>query len=504
MIIHYTQKSYSKLAIICDLITAKFNCEIIFRDNDKENADYYIQYNDIEINNKKCLNIIYSENNDNYNSNILNLYDYCYILDCELGTIDNNYANLVYLAYVIYNFIIITTNFVTNKPIVLDPISTIKILINNKCSSTRFGDGEIGILTDTKFSDWNYASKINNTSLFKNVLTSLINYDSTKLQLGICDVFEKEYLNAVFIEYEAAFWNQWDIRYQPHFKNNKIHGSCFIGRCFMYKNINQSKYIEHMSPLIKNKRNIIVCNKNAMINFINNFYFQSDKNIYLICKDEGVYNDEKINNDMNEIINNIKKYYNIEECNILLHYGLMSKVICFDLLNNYNITSFDLGYFHFTTNILFEKSYYYNINNVLSILNHYIFHNDEIKYNIISNNEILDENEPLYINIDEILDETNNMKMFGIRFKQDTLSRNYLNSTIRGKLKVKSNLPLKIFNGENWLHINFNSYENDFEIHNINKWRISPSDEYLSENIGKKNVNFIIYYVEFKIDEIIT
>ena len=96
------------------------------------------------------------------------------------------------------------------------------------------------------------------------------------------------------------------------------------------------------------------------------------------------------------------------------------------------------------------------------------------------------------------------MKMFGIRFKQDTLSRNYLNSTIRGKLKVKSNLPLKIFNGENWLHINFNSYENDFEIHNINKWRISPSDEYLSENIGKKNVNFIIYYVEFKIDEIIT
>ena len=84
MIIHYTQKSYSKLAIICDLITAKFNCEIIFRDNDKENADYYIQYNDIEINNKKCLNIIYSENNDNYNSNILNLYDYCYILYCEL------------------------------------------------------------------------------------------------------------------------------------------------------------------------------------------------------------------------------------------------------------------------------------------------------------------------------------------------------------------------------------------------------------------------------------
>ena len=57
MIIHI-QNTYSKLVSICDLITAKFNCEIIFTDKDKENADYYIQYNDIELNNKNCLNII--------------------------------------------------------------------------------------------------------------------------------------------------------------------------------------------------------------------------------------------------------------------------------------------------------------------------------------------------------------------------------------------------------------------------------------------------------------
>jgi hypothetical protein len=502
MIIHI-QNTYIKLVSICDLITAKFNCEIIFTDKDKENADYYIQYNDTELNNKKCLNIIDSENNDNYSSNILNLYDYCYILECELENIDNNYTNLVYLTYVIYNFIVINTNFVTNKPIVLDPISTIKTLINNKCSNVRFGDGEINILDDIKFSEWNYASKINDTSFIKNTLTSLINYDSTKLQLGICDVFEKEYLNTVFIEKEVWFWNGWDIRYQKHFKNNKIHGSCFIGRVFMYKNINQSKYIEHFSQLIKNKRNIVVCNKTIMVKHINNFYFQSENNIYLLCKEEATFNNENIKNDVNEIINNITKYYNIEKCNIMLHYGLMSKDICLNLLNNYNITSFDLGYFNFN-NISFKKSYYYNINNVLSILNNYIFSNNDIKYSIKTNHEILDEKEPLYINITEILDETSNtMKIFGVRFNQESLSCNYLKSIIKGKLKVKSNLPLKIFNGKSWLHININSYENDFEIHNINKWRISPSNEYLSENIGSKNVNFIIYHVEFKIDEIV-
>lgn len=165
-----------------------------------------------------------------------------------------------------------------------------------------------------------------------------------------------------------------------------------------------------------------------------------------------------------------------------------------------------MGYFYFK-NIIFSKNNYYDINNVLSLLNYYIFHNNIVSYDIITKNTgIIDESDPVIINIKEILSLNEilepNMKSFGIRFNQKSLSDNYLNSTIKGKLTVKSNIPLKLFDGKNWLHINNDSYDNDFDIYNINKWRISPSNEYLNEHIGKKNIEFIIYDTRFKIYEI--
>ena len=95
------------------------------------------------------------------------------------------------------------------------------------------------------------------------------------------------------------------------------------------------------------------------------------------------------------------------------------------------------------------------------------------------------------------------MEIFGIRFNQETLSKNYLNSVIKGKLTIKSNLPLKIFNGKKWMHVNSLTYDDDFDILNIDKWRISPSNEFLNLNINKENIEFIIYDVKFKITEII-
>jgi hypothetical protein len=177
------------------------------------------------------------------------------------------------------------------------------------------------------------------------------------------------------------------------------------------------------------------------------------------------------------------------------------------LLTNYNIKTIDLGYFEFK-DLLFSKKYYYDINNILSSLNYYIFHNNVIGYEIIKKStEILDESDHLIINIKDIITLNNeldpNMKSFGIRFNQKSIADNYLNSIIKGKLTVISNIPLKLFNGKNWLHINMDSYEENFDIYNINKWRISPSNEYLNENIGKTNVEFKIYHIGFKIYEIV-
>ena len=134
MIIYYNCK---ELIGLLNLITLKFNSDFqfIYEDIIENKIDYYVEYNNIKLNVSNCLNIIDCKD-AKYSSNILNLYTYFYILECDISTISDKYENLVYLSYVIYNFITINTNFQTNNPIVLDPISTIIYLHNNNKSFT--------------------------------------------------------------------------------------------------------------------------------------------------------------------------------------------------------------------------------------------------------------------------------------------------------------------------------------------------------------------------------
>jgi len=507
MIIYY---DCNELAEVFNLITLKFNSDLIFVHNVDDQNDiesYYIQYNNTKLNTdySKCLNIVDCKDNNCF-PNVLNLHSYYYILECDVSTIGVKYENLVYLSYVIYNFIVMNTKFQTNNPIVLDPISTMIYLQNDDKSFIRIGDGELSILENKLFSDWNYASKIQNKEIFKESIAYSLHNSNSHLLSGICDIFETEYFTNVFNEEMILFWKNFPERYLT-FSKNRIYGSCFVGRIFMYKNINQNKYLESIGSFVKNKKNIIVCNKDIMHKYINSYYFQSDKNIFVLCENEQNYDDNMLYVSMNKIINNIIRYYNVNIHRIFLHYGVFSKYVSVYLLNNNNIKTVDLGYFAFNT-WLFPKNYYYDINNVLSSLNYYIFHNNIVPYDIITTStDILDESDTIVINIKKIISLNDklepNMQSFGIRFNQTSIADNYLNSVIKGKLSVKSNIPLKLFNGKNWLHINTDSYENDFEIYNINKWRISPSNEYLNEHIGQINIEFIIYHIGFKIYEIV-
>lgn len=306
----------------------------------------------------------------------------------------------------------------------------------------------------------------------------------------------------VFNDDMKLFWKNWHNNYSLFVKKNEIYGSCFIGRIFMYKNLNQNRFIELSSLLIVNKNNVVVCNKDSLYSFINNFYFCSNRNIYIMCNTEVI--DDNIEH-CNKIIENILNITNIENKTVYLHFGIFSKNII-NKLKSTNIRTIDLGYFKFNCPIL-SKKFYYNIDNILSKINYYIFSNNTVKYESYTNNQIIDEYEPLIIKINNIISLNNkldsNMEIFGIRFNQETLSQNYLNCLIKGKLTVKSNIPIKIFNGKKWLHIDKNNYNNNFEIYNINKWRISPSNEFLNLNLNKENVEFIIYDVRLKINEII-
>jgi len=158
---------------------------------------------------------------------------------------------------------------------------------------------------------------------------------------GICDIFENEYLLNVFDEKMVIFWSQWVERYSMYFKKNLIYLSCFIGRIFMYKNINQNKYLELCSFFIKNKKNIIICSKNNLISLINNFYFSSNSNVYIICNEE----ENMINDNIEHCSVIIKKIIDLENSDkkdVFLHFGLFSKYIIHELISK-NIKMIELG-----------------------------------------------------------------------------------------------------------------------------------------------------------------
>jgi hypothetical protein len=118
-----------------------------------------------------------------------------------------------------------------------------------------------------------------------------------------------------------------------------------------------------------------------------------------------------------------------------------------------------------------------------------------------------DNTEIFKINIHKILPDKE-MKIFGVRFNNELIGiqKKYSDEYLIGKLTVKSNLPLKIFNGIIWINSNRNNIEIDnfkFKISTLNKWRIGISDDFLNNNLDKTNVEFVINLIEFKICEII-
>jgi len=386
-------------------------------------------------------------------------------------------------------------------------------LQNNNKSFIRIGDGEIMMLNKENILNINTTwinNEPNDLILFNdekyiNWLEQIIKLYNRDLLIGIQVA---NYDELIYI-YSNNFWFKCNKKRKYHYINDNIYLDCLIGRTYAYL-FNVCKYYEIFFNKYKNKKAIIVCNQNDIMSLINKYYYVLDNSIYIIVRgrfDRSITKSE-LNNTIDDISDKIKNYISIDKNikNCFIQYGLFSKFICDKISSHIQII--DLGELVSPPKLKYNSMYYYDINNVLSSINYYIFHNNVIGYDIVKNStDILDESNPVIINIKEIISLNDklepNIQLFGIRFNQISLSNNYLNSIIKGKLTVKSNIPLKLFNGKNWLHINIDSYENDFDIYNINKWRISPSNEYLNENIGKNNIEFIIYHIGFKIYEII-
>ena len=85
-----------------------------------------------------------------------------------------------------------------------------------------------------------------------------------------------------------------------------------------------------------------------------------------------------------------------------------------------------------------------------------------------------------------------NILIFGLKIKIPLI--------IECKLKIKmdSNIPIKIYDGKKWLNFNVCELNEIIQINDANKWRIAPSNEYINEN--KTNTfQFIISIYELTV-----
>lgn len=229
-----------------------------------------------------------------------------------------------------------------------------------------------------------------------------------------------------------------------------------------------------------------------------------DKNniVYFDLTDECTYNSENNFKLKNEFIGNDHHYNGSHGLgilnNIIREYNLKNKCMITDYINH---PLFNLTYKVYIDKLIklietkfrdidYTKEIKDNEISLLPILNflYYIYHNNVIKYNInLENNKII-------INIEQILSNNGkldfNMSIFGCSIKFMDIK----NKSVNMNCDIISNLPIKIYDGEKWIHHNKLHFKQFIIIKNIAKWRISPSNNYLQEHLNHKNIEFKLIF----------
>lgn len=217
---------------------------------------------------------------------------------------------------------------------------------------------------------------------------------------------------------------------------------------------------------------------------------------YFDLTDECSYFDNNFIYLKNEFIGNDHHYKGCRGINALT-----------EAINKYNEINNIIESTDYLNHILYKNTYKTFINKLIYILennnkktiinnicilyklynldNYYIYHNNTINYNI----EFTNNNIKINVNYNE---NDKNIFIFGLKIKIDYLI------CCKLKMNFSSNIPIKIYNGKKWIHFNSQELNEIIEITDINKWRISPSNEYLSEN-KTNSFQFIISFYEIKI-----
>lgn len=142
------------------------------------------------------------------------------------------------------------------KPNIMSIEESIKYIEDNKCSLSRFGDGEMKLICGKSIFFQPYSDEL--SKKLKAVLNSNEKYNNYKI--GIPDVFNslKKYEHK-----HAKYWNENLYLYRKDWYNNlkhdEIYINAFISRCYMiFKDKRNSEKYFNLIKRIWNNKNIVI------------------------------------------------------------------------------------------------------------------------------------------------------------------------------------------------------------------------------------------------------
>ena len=217
--------------------------------------------------------------------------------------------------------------FATTKSIlegfkIASPEETISKLINDKCSISRFGDGEFDMINGIgmkyqKF-DENLAKR----------LKEVLNSNEKRLLIGINNVIDLEY-SKNYNDFANNFWKKWlhdnkFILLKMIFKNKQYYSSNITRFYIDYKDKTKVRdYVKKLQNIWDNEEIIIVEGKYSRLG-VGNDLFENTKNISrIICPEKDAF-------DVYNLI--LKEVNKIDKSKlILLALGPTATVLAYDL-----------------------------------------------------------------------------------------------------------------------------------------------------------------------------
>ena len=218
-------------------------------------------------------------------------------------------------------------------PQILNDEQTIEYIKNNKCSISRFGDGELNLMMG-----FDIPFQIKNKELQK----KLKEVKTTKKCLAcIPNIFNKEFKEGV-TENEFNFWNSNKKKFlglwKKYFGKNFLLGDSFISRFYLRKKDKTStnRYVNKLKEIWQQKDIIFVEGENSRLGYGNDLFDNAKSIRRILCPSYNAFNKYY------QILDAIKNYAQKESL-IILALGPTATVLAYDL-SECGYQALDLGH----------------------------------------------------------------------------------------------------------------------------------------------------------------